>query len=214
MSPRTRRGPPPPAPEAGFESLARYWDPRLHRHMIKLLPGEFGVTRSGEVLVTVLGSCVSACIRDPATGLAGMNHFMLPEPGEGAPWAEGRLSLAERYGSHAMESLINALLVRGARRERLEVKLFGGGRVLEAMTDIGARNAAWARAYLVREGFPLLADDLGGERPRKVYYDPLTGRVRVRSLRSLHNDTLLRREASYRSRLAACPLEGAVELFE
>lgn len=125
------------------------------------------------VLTTVLGSCVAACMRDPALGLGGMNHFLLP--GTQGTDVGGA---AERYGAYAMELLVNALLKRGAQRGRLEVKLFGGARMLKGLTDVGAANAAFAESYLRREGLTYLGGSLGGDQARRVQYWPGTGRAR------------------------------------
>src|SRR5262245_18842935 len=98
-----------------------------------------------------------------------MNHFMLPEHA-GDP--DGPLSSTARYGAYAMELLINKLISMGARRDRLEAKLFGAGQVLQGMSDIGRRNADFARDYLRRESIPVLAEDLGNPYPSKVYFFP------------------------------------------
>lgn len=135
---------------------------------IKILPGEYYVTRSNEAITTVLGSCIAACIRDPVTGIGGMNHFMLP-----------------RCGSHAMQSLVNGVLKLGAHRDRLEVKLFGAGRILAAITDVGARNIEFIRNYCKSEGLRVVAEDLGDICPRQVAFFPATGRARVRHLKPL-----------------------------
>jgi chemotaxis protein CheD len=152
----------------GFERLQRYWDPENKRWTAKVLPGEYYVTRSGEAITTVLGSCISACIRDPMLGVGGMNHFMLPEdgPGGGSTWLDPAIGLATRYGSYAMESLVNDLLKLGAARNRLEVKLFGGGKILTSMTDVGLRNIEFIHGYAQMEGYPIAAEDLGGTQPR------------------------------------------------
>ncbi|MDX2194607.1 MAG: chemoreceptor glutamine deamidase CheD [Gemmatimonadales bacterium] len=200
-------------PGAGLPAVQRYRDPRLGRAVAKLLPGEFAVTSTGEVLVTALGSCVAACVRDPVAGVAGMNHFMLPEDPEHGDGPSGP-GLATRYGNHAMERLLNELLKRGGRRERLEVKLTGGGRVLAGMTDVGQANIAFVRRYLRTEGLAVLAEDLGGTWPRKVYYDAVTGRLRVKYLRRLANDTIAERERAYRGRLRQEPAAGPIDLFD
>jgi chemotaxis protein CheD len=178
----------------------------------KILPGEYYVTDQSMLLVTVLGSCVSACIRDPGNGIGGLNHFMLPNTGQDT---RSPLSTSARYGSHAMELLINQLLKLGARRPHLEAKLFGGGNVLPGLTvtEVGTRNAAFARDYLAAEGIPVAAQDLEDVHPRKVYFFPATGRVLVKRLKTLHNRTLLEREQAYRGRLAESPVAGVVELF-
>lgn len=195
----------------GFAHINRYFDPLLGHVVAKILPGEFYVTTQGEAVVTVLGSCVSACIRDRRTGIGGMNHFMLPETfASEAAHANGR---AERYGNIAMEQLINSLLKAGADRNELEVKVFGGGRVLAQMTDVGKRNIEFVRHYLQVENLVVTAEDLGDIYPRHVQYFPASGKVRVRQLRSMHNDTVAVRERGYLNKLKADPIAGEVELF-
>ena len=187
-----------------------YYDGAHARNAIKILPGEYYVTDRDILLVTVLGSCVSACIRDPRVGVAGMNHFMLPEGREG----EGVLSASARYGSYAMELLINQLLKLGARRNALEAKVFGGGNVLPGLTlsNVGERNAAFVLDYLATERIPVAARDLGGLHPRKIYQFAQSGRVRVKQLARTNNDTVFARERDYRRQLEA-PVAGDVELF-
>ena len=194
---------------SGFEGINRFWDARRGRVVAKILPGEFYLTRCDELVGTVLGSCVSACIRDRLLGLGGMNHFLLPDTCIDSD-TTGR---AMRYGSFAMEQLINQILKFGGDRDRLEAKLTGGGRIISGMGDVGAHNTRFAQQYLAREGIEVVAEDLGGDCPRKVLYHPASGTLRVKRLKSLHNDTLLRRERSYRDGLKKRPLEGEVELF-
>lgn len=126
----------------------------------------------GLVLTTLLGSCVAACMRDPVAGVGGMNHFLLPGG------TEGTSSRSESYGLYLMELLINGLLKKGARRERLEAKLFGGARTVEGLSDIGAKNAMFAKNFLRMEGITLLGGDLGGDKGRRIEYWPHTGRAR------------------------------------
>jgi chemotaxis protein CheD len=189
-----------------------YFDERLGKQAAKILPGEFYVTSRDMALVTVLGSCVAACIRDPGTGAGGMNHFMLPAGGgDKAKFA----STSARYGGYAMELLINQLVKLGARRQRLEAKVFGGGRVFGVASTIavGERNADFVLKYLGTENIPVLAQDLRGDMPRKLYYFPATGKVLVRHIRKLNNNTLLTREQEYGLRLAQDRVAGDVELF-
>lgn len=199
--------------EAGFvEHLAgnRYFDPLFGNEAVKVLPGEYFVTASDMVLVTVLGSCVSACIRDKDSGIGGMNHFMLAECAEESPD-----SASARYGAYAMEILINHLLKLGARRGSLVAKVFGGGRVMASLPSsyIGERNAAFVLDFLHRERIAVAAQDLLDLHPRKVYFFPASGRVLVKTLTRLHNDTLLRREREYAARLSEKPVAGEIELF-
>ncbi len=187
-----------------------YFDRNFERAAAKILPGEFYVTTRDLVLVTVLGSCVAACIRDGESGIGGMNHFMLPDEG-----SRDVLSTSARYGTYAMEILINQLLKSGARRNRLEAKVFGGGAVLESLTTsrIGTRNAEFVLEFLKTEKIPVVAKDLLESYPRKVYYFPQTGKVMVRKLHRVHNDTLILRENEYRARLQQQKMEGEIELF-
>lgn len=189
-----------------------YFDRNFNLHAAKILPGEFYVTTHDMVLVTVLGSCVSACIRDRLTGSGGMNHFMLPDSGANS---SDPLSSTARYGVFAMEMLINELIKLGAQRSNLEAKVFGGGNVMAGFTqaNVGQRNANFVRDFLKTERIALVAQDLLDIYPRKVYFFPASGRVLVRKLRDMHNDTITRREADYRSELNRTDVSGAVELF-
>jgi chemotaxis protein CheD len=200
----------------GFEQFQRFWDKDNGCWMVKILPGEYYVSRSDEAISTVLGSCVSACVRDPTRGLGGMNHFMLPEDATVGPndWLDPVVGLATRYGSYAMESLINDLLKLGAARERLEIKLFGGGRILAAMTDVGGRNIEFIRNYMTLEGYRVAAEDLGGTQPRKVVYFPASGRARLRKLRPVENRIISHHEQLYLASLGKQAAGGDVELFE
>ena len=197
----------------GYENIKRYWDGGEGKSTAKILPGELYVTKDDEMIVTVLGSCVSACIRDPIFGVGGMNHFMLPvSKEEKHTYDDGA---ATRYGNFAMEKLINEILKNGGMKKNLEIKIFGGGRVLSNMTmmDIGARNIKFVKDYIITEGLKLLAEDLGDLYPRKVHYHPLSGKVRMKKLRTMHNRTILDREERYMSEIATKPASGDVELF-
>jgi chemotaxis protein CheD len=200
------------AKELGFtEHLAgkRYFDRQFEIEAVKVLPGEYYVTATDMVLVTVLGSCVSACVRDREKRVGGMNHFMLAEGG-------GDMNSASaRYGTYAMEVLINHLMKMGARRSALEAKVFGGGRVMASLTSsqVGENNARFVLDFLATEGIAVAAQDLLDIYPRKVYYFPSTGRVLVKKLLRMHNDTVIRREREYAARLSEAPVAGEVELF-
>ncbi|TPG07417.1 chemoreceptor glutamine deamidase CheD [Rhodanobacter glycinis] len=197
----------------GFEHLRRYWDPAQSCMTVKVLPGEFYVSTQNELVTTVLGSCVSACIHDARRGIGGMNHFMLPEPrGERDSWT-ATVGRAARYGSDAMEQLINAILVAGGQRADLQVKIFGGGRVLAQLTDIGQRNIDFVQHYISTERLNLCASDLGDVYPRQVQFFPSTGRARVRLLRRHDDAQLVADEPGYLKRLANDPIKGEVELF-
>jgi len=188
----------------------RYFDRKFESEAVKVLPGEYFVTAANVLMVTVLGSCVSACIRDREKGIGGMNHFMLADAADA-----GTVSASARYGTYAMEILINHLLKMGARRGNLEAKVFGGGRVMAtlASSQVGERNSRFVKAFLKTEGIPAVAEDLLDVYPRKVYFFPNTGRVLVKKLVRLHNDTLIRREKEYAARLTEVPVAGEIELF-
>lgn len=188
-----------------------YFDPRFGCEAVKILPGEYYVTSRELLIVTVLGSCVSVCIYDRLARVGGMNHFMLPEHDN----PSSPLSDSARYGSYAMEVLINNVLKAGAARPRLEAKIFGAGRVLRGLThtNVGARNASFAQHYLADEGIRVKAADVLGDFPRKVYFFAAEGRVLVKTLRTQHNDTIVQRERQYESSLDHLKVEGSVELF-
>lgn len=159
----------------------RYFDRDLDRQAIKLLPTEYYVTTDDTALTTVLGSCVAACLCDPVAGIAGMNHFMLPHEGSGQPHDPRG---AMRYGDYAMEVLLHEMLRAGARRERIEAKVFGGAAVLANMTalNIGDRNADFVLRYLQAHQLRLTAQDLRGTHARRIALLPALGKVLVRKL--------------------------------
>jgi chemotaxis protein CheD len=200
-----------PSVVSGFEHINRYWDQRNNCWAAKLLPGEYYVTTaSNEIICTTLGSCVSACIWDPHAGVAGMNHFMLPL---GLDGASGWNNMATRYGSAAMEYLINELLKLGADRKKMQLKLVGGGRIIQSMSDVGRRNIDFVHQYARLEGLRVVAEDLGDVYPRKVMFFTDSGRMLVKRLRSMHNDTLIQREQTYVTELQTQPAGGDIELF-
>lgn len=179
-----------------FAHIRRSRDPRFPHEIASILPGEFFVSQSPMIVYTVLGSCISACIRDPFVGVGGMNHFMLPEPKETGhdSWGE-----STRYGSFAMESLINGILKRGGHRNRLEIKLFGAGKIYDGKIDVGDTNAKWVIQYLKSEGLTVVKTDLGDVFPRKVYYQTDSGRVLLKKIERIKNRTILERETQYAS---------------
>ncbi len=205
----------PPA-EKGFEHVNRYYDKRHNTWVAKILPGEFYVTSHGEMIATVLGSCISACIRDKKLGIGGMNHFMLPEPNDHSSesWGSDSNTAETRYGNWAMEYLLNTLYKMGSRKQDLEVKLFGGGQILANMTDIGQRNILFAYDFLRKEGLKIAAADVGDIFSRKVLFFPDTGSVKVRRMSSTRNDTILQREKGYMDSIKAHKDDSNIELFD
>lgn len=196
-----------------YSHIKRFWDPRHGHWAAKLVPGDFYVTRHDEVLLTVLGSCVSVCIRDPLNGVGGMNHFMLPRPPahEKDKW-HGLSGTATRYGTASMEQLIGNVIKQGGERSRLEVKLFGGGRVLAGVTDVGRQNIEFAREFMQTEQLKVSAEDLGGVWPRQIQYFPRSGRVRVRRLERADRH-LMDREVHYLDVIEHKPKPGDLDLF-
>lgn len=204
-----------PACFDGYGHIYRRWDSTENMSVARILPGEFYVTKEDEQLITTLGSCVSACIRDRVFKIGGMNHFMLPESAEmqGQSGTDNLLSNAARYGSYAMEHLINGILRQGGLRKNLEIKVFGGGKIISTMTDVGVKNIRFVLEYLKTENLPISAQDLGDVYPRKVIYFPQSGRVRVKHLKNTNKDVIARQEQSYSQEINQTPVAGEVELF-
>jgi len=200
-------------PLPGKTTPNRYFDRHFDSDAVKILPGEYYATKDPTIIVTVLGSCVSVCLRDPITKIGGMNHFLLPSD---EFVTTGQMNTSARYGTYAMELLINELLKMGADRNRLEAKVFGGGNVLQGLTvhNIGERNSEFVLDYLKLENIPVLARDLLGPYPRKVYFFPGTGEVKVRKIKIMHNTTILDRESEYRMRIKDTPISGEIDFFE
>jgi chemotaxis protein CheD len=170
---------------------------------VNLVQGEFHVTGESDIyLTTILGSCVAACITDPVARVGGMNHFLLPGD-------EGSGSVSMSHGVHAMELLVNGLLQHGARRDRLQAKLFGGARMLEGLTDVGRCNADFAERFIKRERIALTGGSLRGERGRRVQFWPTVGRVRQMTLGNAEAKVF----AAERRPAAAKPDTGGLELF-
>ncbi|WP_448214261.1 chemoreceptor glutamine deamidase CheD [Colwellia sp. MEBiC06753] len=200
-----------------FKHINHYWDKQRLAVVAKILPGEFYMTTSELLISTTLGSCIAACIWDERGKVGGMNHFMLPLTDKHAhevDWGQrGLASDATRYGNFAMEHLINNILKHGGHRNYLKAKVFGGGRVLKNMSDVGERNIQFVFDYLSTEGIDVVSHDIGSVHPRKVLFEPLTGKAFVKRLDNLHNDTIAKREKDYRSRIDSQLIDGDVELF-
>jgi len=204
-APRTPTG----ADEGGVGSR-RIYDAESGSWAVRIPPGEFYITsKPDEVIVTILGSCVAACIRDPQKGIGGMNHFMLPE-GSGNWGDDGQ---STRYGNFAMEKLLNELIKAGCSRDRLEVKVFGGGNVTNARTLIGTQNAEFVLDYLKNEGIACAAQDLGGSLPRRIHYNPQNGRVVRRLMKTVESDLLIKEESDYAKSISSKKIAGDIELF-
>lgn len=191
--------------------LNRYWDPSFEHYAIKVGPGTHYVTeKKDEMIVTTLGSCVAACVRDTALGIGGMNHFMLPQSDTGN-W--GGVSAAMRYGNHAMEVLINDILRMGGARNRLEIKVFGGANVIASSTLIGTKNIEFIETYLRVEHMAIAAQHLGGEQGRRIVFFPSTGKVKMKLLNKHDQAGVVAEEQSFKSEIEKTEVEGSIELF-
>jgi chemotaxis protein CheD len=193
------------------ESFTRHPGQAGQETRIRINPGGHYVTsEDGEVLVTVLGSCVAACIRDPSAKIGGMNHFMLPQSDDGV-WGIASASL--RFGNFAMERLINDILIRGGSRQNLEIKVFGGASIIANCAEIGLRNATFVETYLRAEGLSIAAADLRGAHARRILYYPLSGLVRMLEMPRAE-PTVARLELGYIARFETEPVAGSIELFQ
>jgi chemotaxis protein CheD len=209
---------PPTGPSASLQALRSrtvrdheasffFFDPAFKVNAVKILPGEYFVHDDDIEITTTLGSCVAACICDRAMGIGGMNHFMLPDDQDGT--ASGR------FGAFAMELLINELMKRGARRNALEAKIFGGGQVMKSFVtmNVGERNVEFVTRFLAAERIPLLAKDVLDVYPRKVCLFPKSGRVLCKRLPSTHGSLFEIEESRYRRQATKEASGGDVELF-
>lgn len=200
-----------------FTQINHYWDKQRDMVIAKILPGEFYMTTENVAIATTLGSCISACIWDEQSHIGGMNHFMLPITDKEAHevnWGQrDKTADATRYGNFAMEHLINIILRSGGRRANLRAKLFGGAKVLNQMSNVGQKNIDFALAYLKQENITIESCDIGDIFPRKVIFEPCSGRAFVKRLNNLNNDTIIKRETDYSSHIYQKEVSGDVELF-
>lgn len=209
-----------PAPLTSLEALRNkprrpgeasffYFDHHFQYNAVKVLPGEYFVTGENMVICTVLGSCIAACLWDRTLSIGGINHFMLPE-GDSK-------DVSGRYGSYAMEVLINEMLKLGARRETMQAKIFGGGQVMANFTtmNVGERNTEFVTQYLQTERIPIVSEDVLDIYPRKLVYFPATGKAMVKRLAHAHPEALVEQERSRGSaaQLAKTNAGGSVDLF-
>lgn len=192
-----------------FHGDKRFHDDRENVDVVKIFAGDWYVSvKPGEMLATILGSCVSACIRDPVLQVGGMNHFLLP--GEDM---DNQVGESARYGVFAMESLINGILKAGGQKHRFEVKVFGGGNVINNSAKIGSKNAKFIRDFLKKEGYRITSEDLEGDHPRRLHYYPDSGKVMMRLLRRKEDMVVVEEEDRYKKTISTRPTGGDVELF-
>lgn len=193
------------------DNVDKHYDKASDMTVVKVYSGDCYITdKPKEMMVTILGSCVSACIRDPIAKIGGMNHFLLPDS-KSEPFS------STRYGAFAMEKLINEILKRGGQRHRLEVKVFGGGNVIESSARIGEKNVEFIKSYLKNEGIPIAMSDLGGTAPRRIHYYPDTGKVMMRKIEKKEDvENVKKEENKYSQSINVHSQhgdEGDVELF-
>ncbi len=193
-------------PRKPGEASFFYADHHFQYDAVKVLPGEYYVSNEDLVVMTVLGSCIAACIWDGKARTGGMNHFMLPEGEDGSG----------RYGSYAMELLINEMLKLGARRETMQAKVFGGGQVMAGFTtmNVGERNTKFVLDYLATERIPVVSQDVLDIHPRKVCFFPVTGKALVKRLAHSHPETLVVEERKGNAAsVAKSTAGGSIDLF-
>ena len=184
-----------------------YLDHHFQYNAVKVLPGEYFVSDENLVIMTVLGSCIAACLWDSRAHIGGMNHFMLPDGDDGSGFG--------RYGSYAMELLINEMLKSGARRESLQAKIFGGAQVMSNFTtmNVGERNTDFVIDYLQTERIPLLSQDVLDIYPRKVCFFPVTGKAMVKRLAHAHPEQVVNERRGNAATVAQTTSGGSVDLF-
>jgi len=182
-----------------------FWDAHFKNEAVKILPGEYFVDNEDLLVMTTLGSCIAACIWDRNAKVGGMNHFMLPE-GAGD---------SGRYGSFAMELLINEMMKRGATRMTMEAKIFGGGAVIGGMNtiNVGERNTAFVIDYLKTERIPIVSKDVLDIYPRKVCFLPHSGKAMVKRLAPANTDALVQQDRLAAQKVAPVAAGGSVDLF-
>jgi chemotaxis protein CheD len=197
-----------------YDDVKRYYDQNLEMTVVKLMTGDCYVTpEPREMLVTILGSCVSACMRDPVSGAGGMNHMLLPGNGNNEGKTKGDPGYSTRFGVFAMEELINGILKLGGRKDRLEVKIFGGGNVIKNSAMIGTKNVNFVREFLKNEGIKIHAEHVGGNLPRRIHYFPETGKVMMRELKRKDDLRIVEEEKEYQTKLISKPKAQEAELF-
>ncbi len=197
------------------QSRQRYWNKRFKRYAIRLLPGEYRIAGTNEMLVTILGSCVCACIRDKHTGLGGMNHFLLTHESKQSSYkhdiAQDYSEKSTRYGTVAMEVLINELLKHGAQRANLEAKIFGGSCITTALNKVGSTNIDFVKEYLTTENIPIVNSDVGGTHARTVYFLPDTGDVYVKKV---ERSEVIDLEKQYKKDLDKSDTDGEIYFLD
>ncbi len=169
----------------------------------KVQPGQFYVCSNGTEITTVLGSCIAACIFDLKAGVGGLNHFMLPQDLNADYHKDSEtVQPSSRFGENAMENMLKQLMLAGAQRKNLQAKVFGGAKVLDISSNIGQLNIAFADSYFKRENIRVVASDVGGNLPRKLIFEPRTGKVHVNRLRNAYFEHVANKERHYLDQLS------------
>ena len=191
------------------------WDTELSKDTIVLQPGDFYTSTRGDIISTTLGSCIAACVRDRDLGIGGMNHFMLPTVGDGdnANWELTSVNAGARYGTYAMECLINMILKKGGKRNKLEFKFFGGGNVLGSATNIGETNIRFIREFMEAEGYSVESECLGRPYPIKLHYFSNSGVAKIKKLTN-ENIQVVAVENRYAGELERKLKTHDIELFK
>jgi chemotaxis protein CheD len=195
----------------GFEHYKKYYDNALKSDVVKISPGDYYITDQDEIITTVLGSCISACIRDVRMGIGGMNHFMIPIRCPHTSNPEQDMDM--RYGTYAMEHLINDIYKYGGMRKNLEIKLFGAGNVLVGSGNVGEKNIKFIRNFIHTEGYKITSENLGGNNPRKINYSPMTGRVMMKKLAATNISEIQMQEKMLQNKVENTIVAGEIDLF-
>lgn len=163
------------------------------------------------MLVTILGSCISVCLFDPVTKIGGMNHILLPGD-KGDIVSKTDPGYSTRFGVNAMEELINGLLKLGAKKDRFEAKIFGGGAVIKTSNAIGEKNIKFVKSFLEAEQITLKGEDVGGDTARRLHFFPDTGKAMIRKLRRKEDMVILDKEKEYQEKLIQKEATQTVEV--
>lgn len=198
----------------GFDKIYQYYDTINESFIAKIKPGEIYVSKNkNELISTLLGSCISVCMRDPESQIGGMNHFMLPSQGSIYEDEKNLNSPAMTYGNWAMEFLINNILKHGGKRRNLELKLFGGSKIMNTYSDVGEKNIKFIKDYVYSENLKVISEDLGGDCPRNIIYNPLTGKVLLKKLSNIQSDEIARMESKLSKELNVPKKSTDIDLF-
>ncbi len=181
---------------------------------IHLKAGDYHITNQNQIITTVLGACLSACVRDRELGIGGMNHFILPyfAVNENSDWEYTAVNSAIRFGTHNMEQLINSILKQGGKRNNLEFKFFGAGNVIGPPNNIGEHNIKFIRDFMNTEGYGISAESLGNEYPIKINYHPVSGKAWVKRV-EIATLEVAAQEKLYIHQLEEKIMDGTIEIF-